>query len=393
MPLLPLALLLFAILGPRAWASSRFWFGTILDDAAAGKDGTVTMNTLNLVYGYGPEAGHRLRSVALPSDVPVYLDWKRSTLADAIKSGRTFVFFTNHKHIADPQGNPMAGPYTGSRGGGALLVSTAPSPVHRAVLNAPECNLLIASLDKPGNLASLCSAPPEKGAGDARLVLAIENGRTASAFVWTPQLPGGAWHETDVAGLKFDKGTLDGVVTVKFSVANGKTATGAYTLKTDAQGAGTFTGALETEKTVGKVTVIGLSATAPGDEVRLWLHTKDPRFRSVAGDSGWHYLVCDFAGGKSGSGWLCHEKGFATGRLADPALALADAKIAGTFEAAGLKDGKGLKVSVNGRVQGGHFVAVTLTFGEKNEALPAVGFLMHPGVAPLVQPGSEKGAH
>jgi hypothetical protein len=314
-------------------------------------------------------------------------------LAEAIQPGRTFVFFTNHKHITDPQGNPMASPFTGSRGGGALLVSTAPVPVRSVALNAADCGMLIATLDKPGGLAALCSAPPEKGAGDARLVLALENGRIASGFVWTPQVPGGAWHVADVAGLTFDKGVLDGAVVVKFSVANGKAATGTYALKTDAQGAGSFSGALEAEKTAGKVAVIGLSAAAPGAGVRLWLHTKDPRFRSVAGDSGWHYLVCDFAGGKAGSGWLCHEKGFATGRIAAPALAFAGAKIIGSFEAAGLKDDKGLEVEVNGRVHGGHLVAATLTFGEKKEALPAVGFLMHPGVAPLVQPGSEKGAH
>jgi hypothetical protein len=374
------------------WASSVFWFG-VIEGVQQDKDGTATISTLELAYGYRPEASHRLRNVKIAADVPIYLDWKRSTLAEALKPGRTYVFFTNHKQITDPQGNPMSGPFTGSRGGGALLVSTTPAPAHSVALSDPECRLLIATLDQPGDLASLSAAAPSKKACDARLVLALENGRIASGFAWTTGLAGGAWHEADVSRLKFDGGSLAGDVKVKFSVAGGKSATGTYTLKGDAQGTGSFAGDLGEKKTSGKLSVLGLGVRRPGAEARLWMYTKDPRFGVEAGGAGWHSLVCGFAGGKGGAGWLCHEKGFASGALADVSLNLADDKLSGGFTATDLKGANRLKVTVAGRVYAGHLVAATLTFGEKGEALPAVGFLMDAGVAPLVQPGSEKGAH
>jgi hypothetical protein len=380
-----------------AWASSHFWFGVILE-VAPGKDGVVTVNALYLAYGYRPQAGHTIQRMTVNADVPVYLDWKRSTAVEALQAGRTFVFFTNHKHILDKEGKPMSAPYSGSRQGGALLVSTAPCPMRPAALGAPECNLLIADMDKPGNLAALLPAPLEKGVSGARLVLALEKDRIASGFIWTPQLQGGAWHETDVSRLKFDKGALDGEIAVKYAVANGKTAAATYSLKSDAKGSGAFTGSLGEEKVAGKLSVMGLGAVRPEKDAQLWLYTKDPRFRPAAGDAGWHYLVCGFSGEKSGAGWLCHEKGFASGALADTTMTLAEGGMAGAFSATVLKPkegDKGVKVAVEGRVLAGHFVTARLTFDEGGKAAtaPAVGFLMRPDVAPLVQPGSEKGAH
>lgn len=389
--MLRMGLLALALGAVPAWASSPWMYGTIVS-AEHDDTGGATLRVLVLIDNYRAANEHRVQALRLPADLPVCLDWKRSTLKEAVAAGRGFAFFKNHK-VVGRDGVVLSGKFTGSRHGGALLVSTAPAPARPVALDAPECSLVVATLDKPGNLASLAPTPP-KGGIDARLVLEISNGRVSSGVAWTPALPGGFWHEGDVAGLKFDAGRLHGSVKVSFVGSNGKAAGASYELQGTAEGGGTFRGTFSGDAVSGRLAVLGQASARPGADSRLWLWTQDERFTGPGGKGDtWSYLSCAFADGKAASGYLCFRKGFVNGVLSEAALTREGAEINGAFTAKPLQATEGLKTTLRGRILDGRFVVATLTVGAKGEAIRAYGFLLHPDAAPVILPGSESGKH
>jgi hypothetical protein len=260
-------------------------------------------------------------------------------------------------------------------------------------LSAPECGLVIATLDKPGPLEGLAVGETKKTIV-ASVILEVNEGRLGAGVVLTPTLDGGFWHEADVAGLAFKDGKLSGALKVSYRGGNGKTADASYELQSAAEGGGTFKGTCSGAAASGKLTVLGLAVHRSGGNARVWLWSQDDRFVGPGGKGEtWSCLSWLFKDGRADTGYTCFRKGYVNGKLADAALTLEGAALKGAFTAKSLGAAAGAKVSLDGRVLASCLAIATLRVGEKQEAVRVYGFMLHPEAAPPVLPGSETGKH